>query len=136
MRYNGSLAPSCRVCRRPGAEELRERWGCDRPAAQTVFRTSCPRCLGANSMCDRCGGSGEVDHRRCPASMIDDDVAEIAWAHQWLERAHVLPVAGGLLDQHPRFIRAVALIDQEHGKIEDERDRLAHARAKRGGRRG
>jgi hypothetical protein len=123
LSYNPTLEPSCRVCRLAGSGELRERWGCDGPAARPVFTTSCPRCFGfsGGQECPRCGGLGEVTYTRCPA-VVADDAGPAMRAYSDCKAGYGMPAPGGLAEQAGAFADAVLLIDMERGRIDAERE--------------
>ena len=132
----GGLTASCTVCRRPGSEALRTVWGCDAPVKQATWSTGCEACGGRDPDCDVCNGTGEHKRYRCPSVEMGDgrDVAEIMSAYVMLDRFQLLPRAGGTLDQHPRFIKAVHLIESERAAIQKRDDDEMKAKAKKGKR--
>ena len=126
--------PDCGRCRRPGNDLLRVSWGCDAEANREVWESSCPLCAGSGDDCARCGGRGEVAHRRCPSAMIREaspslqvqlDLLMRAYSHY--DRRNVLPVTGAWLDQSRSFLAGVDLIDAERGYW----DRIYHAHHER-----
>ncbi len=112
--------PTCTRCTRPGNEELREAWGCDAPASRPVWESTCPRCSGSDGNCQRCEGTGEISHDRCPNSMVKEagvgmqthiDLLMRSYSHY--DRRNVLPVDGGWLDQSRSYLSCIDIIDSE-----------------------
>ena len=147
----GKPFPDCTRCRRPGSQELRKSWGCDEPSSRTVWESSCPRCSGTDSECERCGGEGTVGHNRCPAAMMQGchpaqqvhvDLLLRAYSHY--DRRNVLPVSGAWMDQSRSFLAGVDLIDAErafwdgihrdHHDQEMERNKMKSQMSQRRGR--
>ena len=129
--------PTCRVCRLPGAEDLRRRWGCDAPAKKEVFRTSCPKCYGfgveplgwfdfdegtgCGKPCPVCDGSAEVRQYRCPGSVLTAEINEVVGYYiDWKETGQY-PAGGGTLHQPCTLYRAFQLLRSEEARIERER---------------
>lgn len=104
-------------------EKLRARWGCDAPARDAVFETSCPRCDGGDADCKVCGGTGQRRLFRCPAVLAREGwVIATMDAYYALDRFGTWPADGGFGAQSPWFISAVRLIENERGKITLERN--------------
>lgn len=54
---------------------------------------------------------------------------QLVTAYTWLDRFQLPPVPGGMMDQHPRFVEAVRMIEVERSEIareEAEADERAH----------
>ncbi len=71
-----------------------------------------------------------VQHRRCPRASTDSDALAAVSAYSWLDRFSVTPVPGGMLDQSPRFVEFVRIIDIERAEIDRAREEEAQARAR------
>ncbi len=80
--------------------------------------------------CERCGGTNVVRHKRCPRASTDADGLAAISAYSWLDRFSVTPAPGGMLDQHPRFVEMVRIIDIERADIDRAREEEAQARAR------
>jgi len=106
--------------------EQRERWGCDAPAPEAVFSTSCARCGGQASDCPLCHGSGFVEVKRCPASQAAG-MEELIEAYCERVRCEAWPGDGGMSDQCAFTVAAFRLMDGERRKIEEERRQAAQA---------
>lgn len=124
------------------------RWGCDAPAAEPVFFTTCPRCLGtaaepdpyepmgsrAGEPCTRCEGEGHVPRFRCPAAECD------GWARLG-EVLHDLDLGVGYPNPGPRgrqparLIQALRLWRLEVAAIRDAIEAEAEAKARARGQR-
>lgn len=53
---------------------------------------------------------------RCPKAWLRDEgcaAQEMLADYSWLKRYGILPCSGGRLDQHPRFLEAVEIIERE-----------------------
>ncbi len=117
-----SRMPDCTKCRRPGFEEARVTWGCDRPAQDAVFSATCAYCAGAG--CEECEQTGNKLHKQCPSAVIAQDSAISLDVRTLLEayRQHdahgILPAPGALLDQSASYVAAVGIIDEERGHWE------------------
>lgn len=112
--------PDCSRCRHPSAKQLRVMWGCDEEADRPVWESTCPRCGGADEACERCQGSNEVVHYRCPSSMVRESSSHtrmqldlLLRAYSHYSRHHVMPSSGAWLDQSRSFIAGVDAVDNE-----------------------
>jgi hypothetical protein len=63
-----------------------------------------------------------MEHRRCPRALTDDATIGLVESYAWLDRYGVLPIAGGMLDQHPKFLQAVRLIERTRDEIVREEE--------------
>jgi len=79
-----------------------------------------------------CEGGNVVQHRRCPNSIVGGDpaVAGAVRAYSYLDAYHVMPRAGGLLDQTPAFLKFNRIMSVERLELDAE-DRRARERAKK-----
>jgi hypothetical protein len=111
---------------------MRAEWGCDEPARQDVFRTTCPVCSGGNPDCTRCEGSGTAGYRRCPQSMVDAETRSLMQTYA-AYKAGFLPAPGGWMDQARGWVRAIGVVEAEIGVIEAKREAQRKARANKGG---
>lgn len=116
----------CPKCRTP---ELRERWGCDKAAAVSVYARTCESCFGLDSKCEACGGRGELLRDRCPSSDAGD-IGRIVLRALSQYQNGILPVDGGWADQSAKLMRLVDIAASERGKLQDAEARAAEAKAK------
>ncbi len=121
--------PDCSKCRGDGSTELRAAWGCDEPADEPVFRTTCAHCDGnkvvvADALCLACKGTGKKDHYRCMTAVMCESriqrrrVQQLLTAYQAYDAHGVLPARGGLLNQTASFMEGCSIIDSERGRWE------------------
>ena len=96
-------------------------WGCDAPATEPVWMSTCPECLRYDLECKRCGGTGEVVHFRCPRSSTDDE-GRMAAALASYGSAGVLAALGGYGTQRARGSQLINLAVMEMNLIRDARD--------------
>jgi hypothetical protein len=122
----GEQVAKCPKCRTP---ELRERWGCDKPAAVAVYARTCEACFGLDSGCTTCDGRGEVRRDRCPSSDADDVGRVVIRALHQLQNG-VLPIDGGWSEQSAKLMRLVDIAASERNKLQEAEARAAEARAK------
>lgn len=100
------------------AAQYRAKWGCDKPLEPSPFRVVCDLCGGLG--CETCGFGGDVPVTRCPRAVAIPECAPalgMALANQHQLR---LPVAGGMLDQAASFVRTLAIVEGEIGRISEE----------------
>ena len=116
----------CPKCRTP---ELRERWGCDKPAERAVYARTCEACFGLDSSCTACGGRGEVHRDRCPSSEAGDVGRVVIRAYNQLQNS-LLPVDGGWCEQSAKLMHLVEIAASERNKLLEAEQRAAEARAK------
>lgn len=95
-----------------------------------MFTSTCWECGGRIPTCERCLGTNVVQHRRCPRASTDSDALAAVSAYSWLDRFSVTPVPGGMLDQHPRFVEMVRIVDIERSEIDRAKEEDAQARAR------
>lgn len=80
----------------------------------------------------RTASSGEFD--RCPKAWVREDVpfaAQYLSDYRWLKEYGVMPKAGGKIDQSPRFISAIDVIENEIARINSlEIERVSRRRGK------
>ena len=119
---------TCSECNLPGNEELRELLGCVEPAAEAVADILCSRCDGTDvARCEVCDGEGREMIYRCPRALVEREYVELlpyllfANEGQW-------PVAGGMLEQSPQFIRAVMEYRRELAEWQENQERKRRAR--------
>lgn len=113
----GSVEPSCKVCRRPGNEDLRAQWGCDAPSTVGgVYFVTCPRCDGTDEECERCEGSGRALVPRCPNALADPAVIDALESYAILSNHGQYPVPGGRFAQTASFHRVCSVISAEKAK--------------------
>jgi hypothetical protein len=63
-----------------------------------------------------------VRHQRCPRASTDPNALSVVSAYGALDRFGALPVAGGMMDQHPRFLEFVRIVDIERAGTEQIRE--------------
>ena len=129
--------PECpTLCGGPGAaletlpdaaQEIRERYGCDRKCDTPHIAIRCPRCSGVGGAgCDYEGCKdddapvGMIAQYRCPNSQVNANIAEGFRHWDWHNSRNMPPVPGGLLDQAAGFVDLVETIDSEQGKCRAE----------------
>lgn len=83
---------------------------------------------GGEDGCSLCDGTGVVDVRRCPSSLIAEgapaDVQTVATflrTYAEYDSRNVLPSPGGFADQAASWCAAVAIADQERARWEKKR---------------
>lgn len=136
--------PDCTVCRTPDYEGVRIGWGCDAPARDVVFKTTCSTCGGSGCGPDpewewpepRCV-DGLREHYRCMNATLQTSpsagsVRMFMDAYQAFDANGVLPVAGGLLDQTPHFVQGIRVAASERAQWEKIRTDHYRAKAKAG----
>ncbi|MEK0431090.1 MAG: hypothetical protein RL139_894 [Gemmatimonadota bacterium] len=80
-------------------------------------------------------GVGRFD--RCPKAWLRDEAAApslIISDYNWLKLHGVMPRAGGLLDQDPRFVEGATIITEEIYRAQRRRAEQAPAQANMGAR--
>lgn len=83
-----------------------------------MYVRTCAVCLGAATSCEECGGRGEVQRDRCPASEAGELGGIVLRAYgQW--QNGVMPAGGGWAEQCSKLSRLVDIAAGERGKIEE-----------------
>lgn len=122
----GQIEPSCKNCRRPGNEFLRQEWGCDAPStvpAGGVYFITCPRCDGTAEECKSCEGSGRYWVPRCPSALADRRVIDAIESYVMLTNHGTYPAPGGRFAQTAGFHRLVGVISAEKAATEKQNPR-------------
>jgi hypothetical protein len=119
--------PKCGPCRGPGAEFYRARYGCDEPAAESVFSIGCGRCGGSDANCPDCSGSGLVPIHRCPNEAIKEldpracaTASTVCHLYMGAKAFNWAPVEGAMLDQAAGLLAAFRVLQEEEARIESE----------------
>ena len=105
----------------PTALLRRTAWGCDKPAASSVFTVSCPSCPADESLCKTCEGTGQAPSYDCPFKK-DGAVSTVGRIIPYLRDAEdtgILPAAGGMLDQTAFFVKAFRIFGHARGKAQE-----------------
>ena len=111
----------CLVCRAPGNDELRRRWGCDAETAEPVTYLECTECTGGEAGCPHCRGDRlGIPDRRCLWQLRE------ASAWQACQLAELLalgipPVQGGWLDQSAALTDAIRFAAHLRTKLLEKR---------------
>lgn len=114
------IEPPCGDCEM--RSDMRDQWGCDADAAETVAVVDCPRCFGSSETCERCKGVGSEAVYRCPSMLVDDESRVIVDASVESEKG-AWPEPGGYLDQSPRFIRARQIVIERVNRYREQKVR-------------
>lgn len=112
----GLQAARCPKCREPA---LRERWGCDKPAAAPVYQSSCHACFGTTLDCETCGGHGKLMFDRCPSARASRFAREVVSLLGMVKDKGVLPAAGGYGDQPARLMSLIEVAWMEANRLEE-----------------
>lgn len=126
----GGVEQSCRVCRKPGNDDLRARWGCDEPTPYPQFLLDCPTCEGKHAECDDCRGIGRIEYRDCPFRHVTQRELDVCTAAVLIEQTGILPASGGWFEQSAVFLDAVSIVLREKAKYDEARQER-HARQMR-----
>lgn len=81
---------------------------------------------------------GGLRFDRCPKAWVKDEARSAALVLSdfvFLDKHKIMPDPGGRLDQSPRFLESVDIIEQTRAEIREAKDRAADAKNRgRGGR--
>lgn len=112
----GNYPHDCTLCINDPA--LRQAWGCDEDAPSAIDRRPC-KC-GQHKDCEECKGSGFIQLRRCPYTVIPSNVYQTL-RYAALAREGFFPEPGGALDQSQSFLDALSVINHEIRDLEENR---------------
>ena len=119
--------PRCgRRCRQIDDDEILAGWGCSRAAEEPVWSDVCGRCEGEG--CEDCGGTGELQHYRCPQRVVESygkasrSVSNALQSYMQLSSRNVQPCAGGSSDQPISWWNFVQAVDASRGTWERAAD--------------
>ena len=131
------LPQSCRLCKKPGCEDLKKEWGCDEPTAHAQLWIPCQGCPETGE-CATCHGDGWEAIHDCPQKVVWPEAVELLHLHAYWPEA--VPFSGGIYEQPAGYVAAMRWLDYVGGMLRDEiqRDleREQRMRESRGGARG
>lgn len=83
-----------------------------------MWTGTCPACLRYDLECKVCGGRGEIDHFRCPASMTDSEGRAAASSASYAS-AGVMAAPGGWGAQQARGATLTNIAAMEQRLIQE-----------------
>lgn len=113
------MPQSCKVCRLPGNEELRESWGCDGESKVPFYIDDCPFCDGEAGTCLAGCNKGRLEFRRCPNATLPEE-AHLVVRYAALIETGILPIAGGMEQQSASFVDALMIVLSKKGELEEK----------------
>lgn len=128
--YVRTVEASCDVCRRPGHEEERIRWGCDHDLADPYDWIDCFRCSErSREFCQTCDGEGRIPVLRCPWSYVGPRERAVVESSLFLD-VNALPFGVGWSELPASFVDALELVSHERAEItRREHERQANRRS-------
>ena len=100
--------------------------GCDEPAEDVVFQTTCSAC-DKDPDCPVCEGEGFKEWHRCPNAVLEaepeflGEIEDAMLTYANYHAHHTLPAPGGVLDQTTSFLRFSAIVDGERAVWDEAR---------------
>lgn len=80
------------------------------PTEMEPYLFVCPSCHGSG--CRECK-DGRVELTTCPLTVLDARLSRVMRFARYAAELKIMPVAGGMLDQNPVFLEAMALIESD-----------------------